>query len=76
MDKTLLIPVFLPLIAGFVMLFLPNKIKTLSKILTLIISAFVFIQSIQIFNLGRLDYAWSVFHVMFTREPTKPEEIQ
>lgn len=63
MDKTLLIPVFLPLIAGFVMLFLPNKIKTLSKALTLIISAFVFVWSVQIFNLGQLDYAWSVLQI-------------
>jgi len=63
LDKTLLIPVFLPLIVGFVMLFLPNKIKTLSKALTLIISAFVFVRSIQIFNLGQLDYAWSIFEI-------------
>ncbi len=63
MDKTLLILVFLPLIAGFVMLFLPNMIKTLSKILTLLISAFVFVKAIQIFNLGQLDYAWSVLQI-------------
>ena len=63
MDKTLLIPVFLPLIAGFVMLFLPNKIRALSKTLTLIISAFVFVKSIQIFNLGQLDYAWSILQI-------------
>lgn len=63
MDKTLLISVFLPLIAGFVMLFLPNRIKTLSKILTLLISAFVFVKAIQIFNLGQLDYAWSVLQI-------------
>ncbi|MBA7647505.1 NAD(P)H-quinone oxidoreductase subunit 2, chloroplastic [subsurface metagenome] len=63
MDKILLIPVFLPLIAGFVMLFLPNKIRALSKTLTLIISAFVFVRSIQIFNLGQLDYAWSILQI-------------
>jgi len=63
LDKTLLIPVFLPLIAGFVMLFLPNKIRALSKTLTLIISAFVFVKSIQIFNLGQLDYAWSILQI-------------
>jgi len=63
LDKTLLIPVFLPLIAGFVMLFLPNKIRALSKTLTLIISAFVFVRSIQIFNLGQLDYAWSILQI-------------
>ncbi len=63
MDKILLIPVFLPLIAGFVMLFLPNKIRALSKTLTLIISAFVFVQSIRIFTLGQLDYAWSILQI-------------
>ena len=63
MDKTLLIPVFLPLIAGFVMLFLPNRLRLLSKALTLIISAFVFVWSIQIFNLGQLDYAWSILQI-------------
>ena len=63
MDKTLLIPVFLPLIAGFVMLFLPNRLRLLSKALTLIISAFVFVKSIQIFNLGQLDYAWSILQI-------------
>lgn len=63
MDKTLLIQVFLPLIAGFVMLFLPNKARLLPKALTLIISAFVFVQAIRIFNLGQLDYAWSVFQI-------------
>jgi formate hydrogenlyase subunit 3/multisubunit Na+/H+ antiporter MnhD subunit len=63
LDKTLLIPVFLPLIAGFVILFLPNRIKALSKILTLLISAFVFVKSIQIFSLGQLDYAYSVLQI-------------
>jgi formate hydrogenlyase subunit 3/multisubunit Na+/H+ antiporter MnhD subunit len=63
LDKTLLIPVFLPLIAGFVMLFLPNRLRLLSKALTLIISAFVFVKSIQIFNLGQLDYAWSILQI-------------
>jgi formate hydrogenlyase subunit 3/multisubunit Na+/H+ antiporter MnhD subunit len=63
LDKTLLIPVFLPLIAGFVMLLLPNKWSQLFKTLTLVISAFVFIESIYIFSLGQLDYAWSVFQV-------------
>ena len=63
MDKTLLIPVFLPLIAGFAMLFLPNRIRLLSKATTLIISAFVFVKSIQIFNLGQLNYAWSILHI-------------
>jgi len=63
LDRILLIPVFLPLIVGFAILFLPNKIRLLSKVLTLIISAFVFVWSIRIFTLGQLDYAWSVLHI-------------
>ena len=59
----LLVPVFLPLIAGFVLLFLPNKIRPLSKALTLLISAYVFVLSIQIFNRGPADYAWSVLQI-------------
>jgi formate hydrogenlyase subunit 3/multisubunit Na+/H+ antiporter MnhD subunit len=55
--------IFLPLIAGFIMLFLPNRMKLLFKALTLIISAFVFIKSIQIFNLGQLDYTWSILQL-------------
>ncbi len=59
----LLVPVFLPLIAGFVLLFLPNKIRPLSKALTLLISAYVFVLSIQIFNRDPADYAWSVLQI-------------
>lgn len=63
MDNILVISVFLPLIAGFVLLFLPNRIRFLSKVLTLAISVFVFAKSVQIFNLGQLDYAWSVLAI-------------
>ena len=63
MDNILSITVFLPLIAGFVLLFLPNKMRYFFKGFTLIISAFVFIRSIQIFVLGPSDYAWSVFQI-------------
>ncbi|MHC4115569.1 MAG: hypothetical protein ACYSSL_09680 [Planctomycetota bacterium] len=63
MDRILLIPVFLPLVAGFVFLFLPNKTRELLKALTLIILAVVFAISIKIFNLGQLNYSWSLFKV-------------
>src|SRR4030042_1987133 len=45
------------------MLLLPNRWSWLFKTLTLIVSAVVFIQSIRIFNLGQLDYAWSVLQI-------------
>ncbi len=63
MDKTLLIPVFLPLIAGFVMLFLPNKVRSLSKLVTLIISVITFVLAVRIFRVGSPDFAWSVLQV-------------
>ena len=63
MDKTLLIPVFLPLIAGFVLLFLPNRIKLLSAALTLIISAVTFLLSIRIFAVGQSSYCWPVLQI-------------
>ena len=63
MDNTLPTIVFLPLIAGFALLFLPNKLRPLAKLLTLIISAFVLVKSIQIFRSGPLDYAWSILQI-------------
>ena len=63
MDNTLLIPIFLPLIAGFVLLFLPNRIKFLSQILTLIISLITLVLAIRIFRFGAPDYAWSILQI-------------
>ena len=63
MDNILLVPVFLPLIAGFVLLFLPNKISLLSKALALIISIITLVLAVKIFNLGQLSYAWSVVQI-------------
>ena len=63
MNTILLVPVFLPLVIGFVLLFLPNKIKSLSKILTLIISGLTLVLAIRIFTLGQLNYAWPVFQI-------------
>ncbi len=63
MDNILSITVFLPLIAGFVLLFLPNKMRYFFKGFTLIISAYVFIRSIQIFRFGSPDCAWPIFEI-------------
>lgn len=66
MEKLLLIQVFLPLIAGFVMLFLPNRIKPLSKALTLIISVVTVALSIWIFRLvqlGELACSLPIFQI-------------
>ena len=50
------ISVFLPLIVGFLMLFLPNNIKSVSRALTFIISAVTFALGIKIFTGGESDY--------------------
>jgi len=62
-DNILPITVLLPLIAGFVLLFLPNKIRPLSKVLTLIISVLTFALAIRIFTLGQSNYSLSVLEI-------------
>ena len=52
----LYISVFLPLIVGFLMLFLPNNIKSVSRALTFIISVVTFVLGIKIFTGGESDY--------------------
>ena len=59
----LLIPVLWPLIAGFVLLFVPNRIKFLPKAVTLILSVITFVTAIRIFTVGRLEFAWSVLRI-------------
>ena len=63
LGKILPILVFLPLAVGFVLLFLPNKIKFLSKALALIISVIAFALGIRIFSLGQLDYSFPVLQI-------------
>ena len=55
--------VFLPLIAGFVLLFLPNRMKRLSAILTLVISAVTFVLAIRIFAVGQSSYCRPVLQI-------------
>jgi len=59
----LCIPVFLPLIVGFVLLFLPNKLKSTSRALTLIISGLTFILGIRIFTGGESAYNWLILQL-------------
>ena len=63
MDNILRNIIFLPLIAGFVMLFLPNRIKPLSRAATIVISILTCIWAIQIFRLEGLTYAWSILQI-------------
>ncbi|MHC4069053.1 MAG: NADH-quinone oxidoreductase subunit 5 family protein [Planctomycetota bacterium] len=62
-DAMLTVPVFLPLIAGFVMLFLPNVLKGLSKAVTMVISVVMFILAVRIFISGGGEYSWSVLTI-------------
>jgi len=59
----LLIPVLWPLIAGFVLLFVPNRIRFLPKVITLVLSVITFVIAIRIFTVGQLNYAWSVLQI-------------
>jgi len=63
LDKILLVPVFLPLIAGFALLFLPNRLRSISSILTLVISIVTFVLGITIFTGGKAQCAWSILHL-------------
>ena len=57
---TLTIPVLLPLIAGFIMLFLPSKLTVLFRAVTLIVSIAAFILAIVIFTSGESQFSWSI----------------
>ena len=63
MDKTLPILVFLPLVAGFGLLFLPNKLRHLSKALTLVISIVALVLAVRIFRSDQLDYSWQLLQI-------------
>ena len=55
MERILLIEVFLPLIVGFVLLFLPNRLRSLSAALALILSIVTFAIAVRIFFWGTYD---------------------
>ena len=63
MDNILRNIIFLPLIAGFVILFLPNRIKALSKAVTLVISILTCVWAVRIFHLDELTFAWSILQI-------------
>ena len=64
MDKILIYPVFLPLAIGFVLLFLPDRIRPLSRALALIVSVIAFVLAIRIFFAsGPLEYELPVLQM-------------
>ena len=63
MDKILLIPIFVPLVAGVVLLFVPNRIKLLHKAAAMLVSILAFVMAVSIFRADQLDYAWSILQI-------------
>ena len=63
LDNILAVTVFLPLTAGFLLLFLPKRAKRFSQILTLLISVIVFERAVRIFINGSPDFAWSILQI-------------
>jgi len=64
LDKILLIPIFVPLVVGFVLLFVPSRRTVLCRLLTLAVSIVAFALAIRIFvTPGRLEYAWSILQI-------------
>ena len=55
--------VFLPLIVGFVLLFLPRRLSRLSKVVTLVVSIIAFILAIQIFTGAPADVTWKLVKI-------------
>ena len=65
--------VFLPLIAGFVMLFLPDRFKSFSKGLTVIISVMLFVWSWRLFGIAEPpSYAWTILTMPEAPAPSTP----
>jgi len=63
LERILLIEVFLPLIVGFVLLFLPDKVRSLSRALALLLSVTAFLLAIQIFTYGAYDDGFTVLRI-------------
>ena len=59
----MLIPVLVPLVVGFILLFLPGKMRSLHKLLALVVSIIAFAAAVKIFNSGRLEFAWGVLQL-------------
>lgn len=60
MDRILLYPVFLPLVVGFVLLFLPRRGEPFFKLATLVVSVVAFVLSLKIFRLEEGAYNFPI----------------
>jgi len=64
LDKILLIPIFAPLVAGFLLLFVPGTMKPVHKLLALVGAVVAFLLAIKIFVApAELAYSWSILQI-------------
>lgn len=63
MDTILLIPVLVPLAVGFVLLFAPNRLNPLTRVLTVMLSVLMFPVAVRIFTLDEARLAWSILQI-------------
>jgi formate hydrogenlyase subunit 3/multisubunit Na+/H+ antiporter MnhD subunit len=63
--QTTILPqiVLVPLIVGFVLLFLPNRLRALSRLVTLIVSVLVLLWAVRIFRFGPSVYDWPIAQI-------------
>jgi formate hydrogenlyase subunit 3/multisubunit Na+/H+ antiporter MnhD subunit len=59
----LLIPVVVPLVAGFILLFMPRQLRWLIPALALVVCLFSFAVGVSIFTFGRLEYKFAILTV-------------
>ena len=57
------IMVFVPLVAGFILLFVPNRVKYLGQTLALIISVASLVLAIKIFMGGAISFEWPILRM-------------
>jgi formate hydrogenlyase subunit 3/multisubunit Na+/H+ antiporter MnhD subunit len=62
-ENSLSVLVFLPLISGFILLFLPSRLGYFSKILAFFISVYAFILSIRIYRFESDNFGWSLVQI-------------
>jgi len=63
LDNRLFVTVFLPLVVGFVMLFLPSRWRVLSQFMAMMVCGLAFVLSIIIFRVGPASYEGYTFNL-------------
>lgn len=63
MNNPVTLTIFLPLVAGFILLFIPNRVRFISKVLALVLSVITLGNAIWIFAAGRQYYSYSVLQI-------------